>query len=329
MTRPNGTQIDPLWPEPPGSDPVSVHLPTPARAERALMDAAEALSVAQATMERVERTISRLLDTALQAHREQLSVPRRSQLQRRLVRRLDRLERVVLAATHRGTRLLDGSLTAGVTFIMPGAGGPRRQVSLAIPDCRSAALGLAPGLGLASAQEAGQTVAAVRRAATLAQARWRELEVARQRLLAALDQLSYPTQQELIQLHTAAVDNVRRLGALVQAGDHEAAAGQLTLVRTIFDLIVTLSRAISPDDSGNIQRLVQLLGQRLAQACQQRDLTQLNIAVTVLRDLHSSWEEQANRPLISGAGGRARRRRPSTAALVPVAPAAQLGDAGS
>ena len=293
------------------SGAATVQLHSLARAEEALTGAIRMVLAAQGGLDRIRRALGQMQDLARQADSEDLEIGARAALHRRFVEQLDLVTRGAGTTEYAGKRLLDGSLATGLTYVVKMDGIWHQRVSLAVPDCRPAALGLCGEIGLSTAGEARQTVAAVRQVAVRVQALRLELGQARDRLAEAVEGLSRPTMLNFIQLHGAAIEHLRRGSAAMRAGRQEATGQELVLVGAILDIIASYSQSIAPGICDNLRLLLSQLKQRASQASSAGELDQL---VPVLAELQQTWQQEVQRPLVvSGPNGR--RHRITTSAM--------------
>ena len=284
----------------PGARSVALH--SLARAEQTLTGAIRMVLAAQGALDRMRRDLCRMQDLAREADTQALEIPARVALHRSFLERLDRLARVAGTTEHAGTSLLDGSLAAGLTYVVEMDGIWAQRVTLAVPDCRPQALGLGRELDLSTPEEARQVVAALRRATARVQAVRLELGQTRDQLADAVEGLSRPTMLGFIQLHGAAMEHLRLAAAAMQRGLPEVADQECVLVGAILDIIASYSQSIAPGMCDNLGQLFSHLKQTVLGA---RLAAELDQVVPVLAELQHTWQLEVQRPLVvSGPNGR-------------------------
>ena len=303
----------------PGAALVELH--SFARAEEVLTGAIRVVLAAQGSLDRMRRTQGRMQELACQAEDEALEIPARVALHRRFAEHLDELARVACTTEHVGARMLDGSLAAGLTYVVDMDGIWDRRVSVVVPDCRLAALGLSGELGLSTPEESRQAAAALRQAAARMQDVRLALGQTRDQLAETVEGLSRPTMLAFIQLHGAAIEHLRRGAAAMRAQQKQTADQECVLVGAILDIIANYSLSIAPGMCDNLGTLLSQLKQCVQHAHSAEDLDQV---VPVLAELQQTWQQEAQRPLVvSGPNGR--RHRITTSAMGRVEQDGELG----
>jgi len=282
-----------------------------ARAEEVLTGAIRMMLTAQGGIDRIRRVLIRMQDLARQADSAELEMPARVDLHRHFLELRDRAARLASSTEHAGGVLLDGSLAAGLTYVVEMDGIWDQRVSVAVPDCRPPALGLDGDPGLGTPEDARQAAAALVQAVLFVRAARLELGQARDRLAEAVEGLSRPTMLAFIQLHGAAIEHLRLGAAALRAGSRQEADQELVLVGAILDIIGSYSLSIAPGACHHLGQLLSHLKQRADEAQSAGELDQL---IPVLAELQHTWQQEAGRPLVV-AGPNGRRHHITTTAM--------------
>ena len=280
-------------------------------AEHALTGAIRLVLTAQGALDRMRRALSRAAGQARQADDEALAVPARVALHRGFTEQVDDMARLAETTEHAGARMLDGSLAAGVTYVVDMDGIWEQRVSFQVPDCRPGALGLGADAGLGTPQEARQAAAVVGQAAVRLQAIRLELSQARERLAEAVEGLSRPTMLAFVQLHGAALEHLALAAAAMGDGRAPDLQEERVLVCAILDIISSYSLSIAPGMCDNLGVLLAHLKQQVQQASAPEELEQV---APILAELQQTWSQELKRPLVVP-GPNGRRHRITTSAM--------------